>query len=234
MTNGAIIREARLDYSRLGRADFSLCYFLLQTLAWSVVPALFRVRVFGRENVPARGGVLIASNHQSFLDPVFVAVGLARPVNFMAREDLFRGLLFGALIRSLNAFPVKRESGDLAAVRAAVDRLKRGSLLLMFPEGTRSRDGSIGRLKDGFAVVAARADAMVAPVVIEGAHRAWPRGQALFEPRNVWVAFGRPLAPTAATGKERRMFSQKVQCRMKELQDFLRRVRASRFADKGE
>ena len=226
--------RAQPDYSRLGRTDFSIWYFVLQTLSWSVAPALFRVRIFGRENVPPTGGALIASNHQSFLDPVFVAVGLARPVNFMARGSLFRNALFGALIRSLNAFPVKREAVDFGAVREAVARLERGSLLMMFPEGTRSRDGRIGRLKDGFVAIAARAGAPVVPAVIEGAHRAWPRGRVLFEPRDVCVAFGRPLAPSAATGEERRVFSEKVQCRMKELQDFLRRVRESRFAQESE
>ncbi len=199
-----------------------------------MAPALFRVRVFGRENVPPAGGALIASNHQSYLDPVFLGMALSRPVSFMARESLFRGFLFGALIRSLNAFPVKRETGDFSAVREAVARLERGSLLMMFPEGTRSGDGRIRNLKDGFAAIAARAGAVVVPAVIEGAHRAWPRGRALFQPRDVCVAFGRPLAPPAATGEERRIFSQTVQCRMKELQDFLRRVRAGRLAEKGE
>jgi 1-acyl-sn-glycerol-3-phosphate acyltransferase len=182
--------------------------------------------VFGRENLPANGGVLIASNHQSFLDPILIAVCLRRPVNFMARADLFRQALFSAWIRSLKAFPLQQGGSDTSGVREAMRRLRHGAQVLVFPEGTRSPDGRLGRLKDGFVTIAARSGARVLPAVIEGAYEAWPRGAALFVPRNVWVAFGRPLTPTVATGEERKAFSERVRCRMEELQTFLRRVRA--------
>jgi 1-acyl-sn-glycerol-3-phosphate acyltransferase len=221
--------EARSPRSGVGTRP-SWWYAFFRVLAWSVIPALFRVRVFGRGNVPLAGGTILASNHQSYMDPVFVAVGLRRPVHFMARDTLFGPPLFGSLIRSLNAFPVRRGGGDVGAMRAAVNRLSLGAALVVFPEGTRTDDGSIGELKEGFCAVAIRSNAAVVPVVIEGAFDAWPKGQAVFAPRSVWVAFGRPLAAPGVTGKERVLFTQEVRRQMEDLQGFLRRVRAGKVA----
>jgi 1-acyl-sn-glycerol-3-phosphate acyltransferase len=194
------------------------------------MPALFRVRVFGRENVPRRGGALIASSHQSYLDPALVAVGLKRPVSFMARSDLFGAPLFGALIRSLGAFPVERGGADVGAFREAVRRLQHGSLLLVFPEGTRTPDGSIRPLKEGLPALAVRAGVPIVPAVIDGAFELWPRSRALFTLGRVWVAFGRPLAAPTTTGTDRGFLIQQIRSRMGDLQRFLRQVRAARPA----
>ena len=134
----------------------------------------FSLRVFGQNNVPARGGVLLVSNHQSYLDPILVGLGLDRSVAYMARKTLFRNRWFGQLIWWLNAFPVDRDGRDVSAVREAVDRLRDGWCLVVFPEGTRSRDGEIAPFRHGALAVADRVNAAIVPAVVEGAFEAWP------------------------------------------------------------
>lgn len=173
-------------------------------LLWFVVKLLLRVflllgfktRVFGQTNVPMQGGLVLASNHQSFLDPPLLMCPLDRRGTFMARDSLFRSRLFGALIRGLNTFPVKRGGADTAAVREAVRRLKEGWCLVLFPEGTRTRDGEIGPLRPGVLSIADRAGVPIVPAVIEGAFQAWPRnGGIRRHPISVW--YGRPISVEA-------------------------------------
>jgi len=153
----------------------------------------FRYRVWGREHVPRRGGALLVSNHQSFLDPVLVAVGLPRQVHYMARRSLFRVPGFRGLIRSLNAFPVRRGGVDVSAVREAVSRLEAGELVLVFPEGTRTPDGRIQPLRRGVELLARRARVPIVPVVIDGAYEVWPRHRRWPRPGTIRVEFGPPL-----------------------------------------
>lgn len=150
------------------------------------------VRVFGRENVPAKGGVLLASNHQSYLDPMLAALALERSISFMARKTLFRNMWFAWLIRSLNAFPVDTTGHDVSALREAVARLRDGWCLLVFLEGTRTRDGSIGPLRPGALAAADRTDAAIVPVVIDGAFEAWPKNRWI-RPHKIRIAYGSPL-----------------------------------------
>lgn len=169
-------------------------YSFLQFWARIFFPVVFRIRVYGRENVPSAGAVILAANHQSFLDPTLVGVGLDRQVNYMARKSLFGHFRpFTWLIKSLNAFPVDRSRGSLSAVRETLRRLKSGGAVLAFPEGTRTRDGEIGPFKAGIFMIAVRSGAPVVPTVVAGAHDSWPRTAAVPRPAVVHVAFGGPL-----------------------------------------
>jgi len=112
---------------------YAFCKFWTQVL-FSV---FFRIRVHGQRNVPKTGPVILASTHQSFLDPMVVELGLSRPGHIMARDTLFTNKAFGALIRSLNAFPIERNSADLGAFREAIGRLREDKMLLLFPEAMR-------------------------------------------------------------------------------------------------
>ena len=179
----------------------------------------FRLRVFGRHNVPRHGGVLLASNHQSFLDPVLVGVGLPRQVHFMARETLFRTRAFGRLIRMLNAFPIRRGESDRSAIREAIRRLRSGAALVVFPEGTRTRDGSIGPIRPGIFAIASRAGAPIVPVVIDGAFDAWPRHSKLIRPAGICIQYGPPILPS-----DDRNLPTLVASRMAELQAHLRSI----------
>jgi len=156
----------------------------------------WKFRVFGLENIPPSGGVLLASNHQSVLDPVLVAMVLPREMHFMARRTLFRNPIFRAIIVRYNAFAIERDSADVKGVKLAIGRLESGAILLVFPEGTRTGDGSIGPMKPGIGMLAERAAVPIVPVLIDGAYEVLPKG-ALF-PRfgRISIVFGKPLPPS--------------------------------------
>jgi 1-acyl-sn-glycerol-3-phosphate acyltransferase len=151
--------------------------------------ALWRVRVFGRHHEPARGSVVYVCNHQSFLDPMLMSFALRRPMHYMARESLFAVPGFARLIRSLNAFPVRRGTADTAALKEAMRRLKAGGQVVVFAEGTRTRDGRIGPMLPGVALLAQRAAEWTVPVLIDGAYESWPRTQLLPSPGSVVVRY---------------------------------------------
>jgi 1-acyl-sn-glycerol-3-phosphate acyltransferase len=155
--------------------------------------ALWKLRVFGTENIPREGGVLLASNHQSVLDPPLVAGCLSREMHFMARRSLFRNPVFRALIVRCNAFAIERDTADVKGVKEAIARLEAGNILLVFPEGTRTRNGAIGPMKSGVGTLAQRAAVPIVPVLIEGAFEAWPKGALLPRLGRIRVTFGKPL-----------------------------------------
>ena len=119
----------------------------------------------------------MVTNHQSFLDPWLIGIAPSRQVHYMARDTLFKGGFLHFLMELWNAFPVKRGAADLGAIRMAVDVLDRGYLLNIFPEGTRSEDGSIGTVAPGMVLILNRCknDVPIVPVVIDGAYETWPR-----------------------------------------------------------
>jgi len=157
-------------------------------LARVVVRLFFRIvyrwRVYGVEHVPATGPVLLCSNHISLLDPPLVAAPLNRRVSFMAKEQLFRIPVLNRLFRLFGAFPVRRGAVDRRSLRMALDVLERGGLLVIFPEGTRSRTGELLPGKPGAGLLALQARATVIPVYIHGPFR-------LFRP--VYVYYGPPV-----------------------------------------
>jgi cytidylate kinase len=170
-------------------------YWLAQLGCRMFCTLLFRFRAYGQANVPVEGPVILASNHQSFLDPVFCGVPLRRHLVYVARDTLFRYRLFAFLIHSLNAIPIGRDKADIAAMRAIIARLREGAAVCLYPEGTRTRDGRIIPVKPGFGLLCRRAKAAVVPVVIDGGFEVWPRHNRLFKPGAVMVVFGPPISP---------------------------------------
>ncbi len=156
------------------------------TLAW-------RLRVRGRRHLPARGGAILASNHQSFLDVLVIATGSPRPVGFMARSTLFRPGWCGVLLRDLGVVPVGRDRPGPSEMRTVLERLAGGGLMVVFPEGSRTTDGSLGEMRGGVAFLARRAGVPVVPVLVQGAFEAWPRGRRFPGTGRIRVAFGRPV-----------------------------------------
>jgi len=167
---------------------------MVRALARIVLAGLFGFESSGEERVPRRGGVVLAANHASYLDPAIVACGLRRrEVAFMARSTLFVGW-FGKLIAALKSVPVERDASDRRALRAIVAALRDGQAVLIFPEGTRTADGAIGRCKAGAALAARLAGVPVVPVAIDGSFEAWPRQKGVFRIfRPVRVRYGRPV-----------------------------------------
>ncbi|MCH5184631.1 MAG: 1-acyl-sn-glycerol-3-phosphate acyltransferase [Oscillospiraceae bacterium] len=132
----------------------------------------FRIKVYGAENVPSGGGVIIAVNHRSNWDVPVAGASCPRRLTFMAKSELFKNPVFAGLISSLGAFPIKRGKGDIGAVKAALTILSQERAMLIFPEGTRNHTGKpLARIKEGLALFAIRAEVPVVPVFIEGEYK---------------------------------------------------------------
>ena len=169
-------------------------WFLCKALIRIGGAALWQLRCIGVENIPA-GGVLLAANHQSYLDPPLVAACLPREMHFMARRSLFRNPAFGAIIGRCNAFAIDRDAADVKGVKEAIARLEAGGILLVFPEGTRTRDGTVGPMKAGIGMLAERASVPIVPVLIDGARDAWPKGGSPRLASRIRIVFGAPIRP---------------------------------------
>ena len=153
----------------------------------------FRWRVFGAENVPEQGGVILASNHASFLDPPLVGSGLKRDINYLARESLFRFPGIGALLRSWNAVPVDRDGGGAKGLKTILDRLLAGNAIILFPEGTRTKDGNLLPARSGIGLTVIKSAAPVVPVRVFGTFDAFGRKHMFPRPHRVVVKYGRPM-----------------------------------------
>ena len=153
----------------------------------------FRVRSYGRENIPRIGPFVLISNHQSYLDPMLCAGPINRRISFLARESLFNHWFFGRLISSVGVIPVKLGEADISAMRKVIDLLKQGRGVCLFPEGTRSMDGKITPFKPGFGLLCRRGNAAVVPVVIDGAFECWPRHKKLFSHGSIVISYGKVI-----------------------------------------
>lgn len=166
-------------------SPFFYCIYHLAKLIYHTV---YNVSVQGRENCP-EGTFIIASNHRSYADPPLIAVtaGYGR-YSFVAKEELFRNPAFGWLIRNLGAFPVSRGKGDTEVVDIAAEKLRDGGKLVIFPEGTRSKTGKVGKGKSGAAMIAAKSGCPVVPagIVFEGK---------LHFRSKVTIKYGKPIYP---------------------------------------
>ncbi len=170
-------------------------YAVLQRITQLVAVLGYRVRCSGIHNLPAAGGVLVVSNHQSHFDPPLVGLASHRRMNYLARSSLFGFPPFRWLINSLDAIPIEREGIGLGGIKESLRRLKRGEIVVMFPEGTRTPDGEIGPFHAGFTTLAVRSGAHILPVAIEGAHDAWPKRSRFPRRGTIHVHYGAPLAP---------------------------------------
>ena len=172
----------------------SFFWKLLQSTVRPLATMLFNLKVYGRQHIPAEGGVLIVSNHQSLLDPILLPLRLDRPLNYIAKSELFRNWFGSWFLRTiLNAFPVRQGQGDVRAVKETIQRLQEGHLMNIYPEGARTADGEIAPLQRGVALIVERANAVVVPAVIVGAFDAWPIHRWFLRRRPVWIQFGLPM-----------------------------------------
>jgi len=168
----------------------SVQYRISQLLISSTARLILGWRVIGRDNIP-EGGALIASNHISALDPPLIGSAIRRDMYFFAKIELFRNFLFGALIKSVNAFPVRRGQADRQSWKMAKSLLKAGKLLLFFPEGTRSKDGSLQPGKPGMARLAFATGVPVVPAAISGSNRL---RDVFFRRAKLRVGFAKPVS----------------------------------------
>ena len=163
-------------------------FYICKWLVWIAMKIAFSVKLEGKENIPKDTNCIFASNHRTNADPPLISCGLKGKHSFMAKEELFKNKLFGWLIRNLGAFPVSRGKGDTAVLDTAVERLENGSNLMIFPEGTRSKDGKVHRGHSGAAVIAARSGKPVIPVGIVF-------GEKLKFRTKITIKYGMPIIP---------------------------------------
>lgn len=167
-----------------------MIYTLIQYVFRIVFHMVFRVRIFGREHIPQEGAVILAANHASNLDPPLMASLIQRPVSYMAKSELFENPVFGGIIRRCHAFPVRRGASDRGAIKAAINILKEGRVFGMFPEGKRSKTGTLQKAEGGVALIAAMTGAPVVPVAILNTHRVFANGGILPALR---IMYGYPI-----------------------------------------
>jgi 1-acyl-sn-glycerol-3-phosphate acyltransferase len=183
-------------------------YYLLKVTLRLLFSTVFRWKVRGLENIPAGGRVIIAPNHCSNADPLLVGAATNRRVRFLAKEELFSPSWFGSILKHLGTIPVKRGVGDRAAIRLALGVLEAGNALILFPEGTRSKNGQLNKAQHGVAMIAIKSQTPVVPVAISGTFRFFRKGN--WFPR-FKVYYGSPLFPPKDNSKETmEEFSQQI------------------------
>lgn len=193
--------------SPLGR----FLYALGKLMFWTAFKVLWRARAHGVSHVPKHGAVLFASNHVSNADPPLVGSMIPRNIHFMAKQELFDVPLLGWFIRQVNAFPVKRWARDVSAFKNAQRLLESGEALILFPEGTRQREGhGFGKPKPGVGMLAHKTGCRVVPVYVHNSGKL-----ASFKP--VAVCFGKPL--TAEGPEDYEAFAREVMRRIHELKE---------------
>lgn len=179
---------------------------LYRLFKWSVVVPMFRLyfrgRVYGQENVPQKGPLLVVSNHASDFDPPILASYVGRPVAYMAKEELFKVPVFGQAIRLYGAYPVKRGSADRSAIRAALASIEQGWAAGVFISGTRTPDARIHDPKLGAALIAAKTQAPILPVSLWGTQQIMQKGSVIPRPVPVTLRIGKPIPPPPSSDKE--------------------------------
>jgi 1-acyl-sn-glycerol-3-phosphate acyltransferase len=164
--------------------------FLYEALRWAAIVIFSiagRVHLRGRQNVPTKGPYIIASNHLSWTDIPLVPAYLPGKVIYMAKEEAFLSKI-GWLVRFLGAFPVKRGEGDRQAIRAADEQLKKGNVLVIFPEGTRSKTRTLAKAHAGLGMIALRSGVPVIPVAISGSENMLKKFGA-----QITISYGEPI-----------------------------------------
>lgn len=159
-------------------------YSFAKTVVFSALKPLYRFEVIGTEHFPKDGGILLCSNHINALDPPVVGILAPRPVHFMAKAELFNVPLLKGILPGVNAFPVKRGLSDRDALRTAIKLLKSGEVVGLFPEGTRSKDGKLGKGFSGAGFFALRGEANVVPCAIIGPYKPF---------KKLKVVYGEPI-----------------------------------------
>ena len=173
-------------------------YKAIRTVLFIAYRIFFDFKVFGSERVPSEAdgrGVILAPNHASYLDPPILGISLKRQVTYLAKEYLFKNRLVGLVLRGIGAFPIRTRTDDFRTIRELVRILKDGQCVTVFPEGTRSPDGTLRGAEGGVGFLAAKSAAYVVPVYIKGTFEAFPRGVNSFKCRPVEVHYGRPFVP---------------------------------------
>ncbi len=168
-------------------------YWILWPICYVLAKILFRLRVEGRNNVPKKGQLIAVANHNSYVDPVIIDLGVVRRVHFMGKTEIVSKGLFGLFLRVIGTFPVRRGEADRAALKRSFEILDEQKVLGLFPEGTRIRREGLGSFEPGIAFIALKSGAQIIPVGMKGTDRIWPAGRRSPAFPKVTVKIGKPF-----------------------------------------
>lgn len=193
----------------------SKTYRLLQPFAKALAWLLFRPKVVGAENIPPRGGVLVVSNHPTYLDPILLAAFAPRPFGFVAKRPLFFMPIVRTFLWLTDCVPVEQDAPDRRALRLSIQKLRSGDALVIFPEGTRSDHGKLRPFQLGPAMVAVEAQVPVVPCGLAGFYEAWKLEAPLPRPARVAIVFGEPFIPHLTNNLPKRELLELITQRMR-------------------
>ncbi|MEM7454885.1 MAG: lysophospholipid acyltransferase family protein [Planctomycetota bacterium] len=192
------------------------------------ISVYFRARIHGIENFPGEGGMIICANHVSNLDPIVIGCAVPRRTNFLAKISLIKTPGLGWLIDKLDAIPINREAGGASGMKETLRRLKRNESVLIFPEGTRSPDGTLQPVQSGVCALIKRVKSPVIPVAICGTFEAWPRKGWFPIPCRVEIVAGEPISNDDSSSLETEELVQLLQSRIAECYDQASRLRSQK------
>ena len=171
----------------------TIVYNIFYNLAKLVARMFYAMRIVHPERLVESGPLIIAVNHTSFLDPPLAGICYRRGVFYLARKTLLSWPFFGPLFPAMNVIPVEREGNDMNALRIVVRKIREGNGVVLFPEGTRSPDGSLQSARAGIGLVIARTGAPVQPLRIFGAHEAFPKKSLRLRAPQITIVVGEPV-----------------------------------------
>ena len=182
----------------------NLLYHSARCIIRPILDVLSHLESHGNENIPRQGGVLLVSNHVSLLDTLIIGAATDRELHFLGADIYFHIPCLGGLFTRLNAIPIKRATPSWQSLKKVISCLEMGKALLIFPEGTRSTDGTLGEIKKGASFIIHHSGVPVIPVFLKGAERFMPRGAKFIRPAKLSVTFGPPIDFTGLKGIDRR------------------------------
>jgi len=175
-----------------------MIYWIAHVLWWLLSRIYFPIRVEGSNNLPKQGGMILASNHESNLDPMIIGLATGRKLTYLAKESLFKNKIFSFFLRQVGAFPINRSTRDIGALKEALTRLKKGRRLVIFPEGTRMSDQK--KVQPGIGFLAVKSGVPVVPTLIINSGKVLPPKKKMLERHPLVVRFGVPkIYPGEAT-----------------------------------
>jgi 1-acyl-sn-glycerol-3-phosphate acyltransferase len=170
-----------------------MVYWFLRFLSFLILKVFFRLEVKGRQNLPKKGGFILAGNHTSYMDPVVIGVASSRKLNYLAKHELFCNPFCKWLLSTICVFPIKRDAVDLSALKEAMRRVKNGRALVVFPEGSRRSDDAPREPQPGIGFLAAKLNVPVIPAFVKGTEIALPKGTKSLRPAKISVYFGKQI-----------------------------------------
>lgn len=179
-----------LNFTALDMHPF---YFAVWGPGKIVFKLYFRWEIYGVEHVPLQGGGLIVSNHASFLDPVLLGTSLPRDIHYLARKSLFKNKLFNYVLRSVNAVPVDRDGNGMAGLKAILERLQKGCVVNLFPEGTRTPDGNLQKARSRVGLAVIKSQVPVIPTRILGSFESYGKNSSFPKPKKIVIKYGPPI-----------------------------------------